>query len=104
MADLIKLTRDAEAFPDSHEATVGADELAQWEANGWAVADPLDHDGDGQKGGSKPKGKKKPDAANGLTQSEIEADLTAMGVDFDPTQSADELLALRDEARAIRDA
>lgn len=92
MTELIKLTRDAKAFPDSHEANVHPDHLDDWKANGWTV-----------EGDAKPKarGKKKPDAANGLTHAEIEADLTAIGVDFDPTQSADELLALRDEARAI---
>ena len=49
------------------------------------------------------RSKKKPPAANGLTHAEIEADLTAMGVDFDPRQSADELLALRDDTRFERE-
>lgn len=92
MTDLIKLTRDAEAFPESHEANVHPDHVDDWKANGWTV--------EGEEKKAKPRGKKKPDAANGLTHAEIEADLTAMGVDFDPRQSADELLALRDEARA----
>lgn len=57
---------------------------------------PLDHDGDGRKGGSEPD--------EGLTKAEIIADLEAMGVDYDPRSKKADLLALRDEARAIRDA
>ena len=44
------------------------------------------------------------DPAAGLTKSEISADLMAMNVDFDPKAPKAELLALRAEARAIRDA
>lgn len=39
-----------------------------------------------------------------LTRREIEADLVAMEVDFDPSMPDDHLYALRNEARAIRDA
>lgn len=101
--------------------------------------DPLDHDGDGKKGGSpKPDGSEELDAAraryadvfgkrpfhgwdvdalntkigeasveevaaNGLTRREIEADLTAMEVEFDPSEKLDDLAALRDLSREERD-
>jgi hypothetical protein len=42
-------------------------------------------------------------AANGLTRREIEADLSAMHVDFDPADALDDLAALRDLAREQRD-
>jgi hypothetical protein len=42
-------------------------------------------------------------ASNGLTRREIEADLTAMEVDFDPADKLDDLAALRDLAREERD-
>lgn len=43
-------------------------------------------------------------STDGLTKPEIIADLEAMNVDFDPRARKADLLALRDEARAIRDA
>ena len=100
--------------------------------------DPLDHDGDGKKGGSlKPDGgddldaaratysevvgkrpfhgwdvqtlnakiaeaKQNEEASNGLTRREIEADLVAMHVEFDPADKLDDLAALRDLAREER--
>lgn len=39
-----------------------------------------------------------------LTRTEIEADLTAMDIDFDPAATDDDLMAQRDAARAARDA
>lgn len=63
-------------------------------------ADPLDHDGDGKKGGSLPPD----DDDDGLTKAEIHADLEALGVEFDPRAKKADLLALRNEARAARDA
>ena len=42
-------------------------------------------------------------ASNGLTRREIEADLTAMHVEFDPADKLDDLAALRDLAREARD-
>lgn len=66
-------------------------------------ADPLDHDGDGRKGGIKAKGKAKTaqeEAGNPpLTRREIEADLTAADADFDP---AADLGALRAERDAVK--
>jgi hypothetical protein len=58
--------------------------------------DPLDHDRDGEPGGSEP--------GHGLTKSEIIADLEAMAVPYDPRAVKAELLALRNAARAERDA
>ncbi len=40
----------------------------------------------------------------GLTKAELIADLEDMGVEFDPRAKKADLQALRDEARAIRDA
>lgn len=60
-------------------------------------SDPLDHDGDGQPGGDV-------SASDGLTKAEIIADLIAMDVYHDPRDKKADLSALRDEARAIRDA
>ena len=66
-----------------------------------AVAFPArglgDWDGDGKPGGDA-------SAAEGLTKAEIIADLEGMGVEFDPRDKKADLLALRNEARAIRDA
>lgn len=67
-------------------------------------ADPLDHDGDGRKGGTKAKGKAKAaqDEEAGdppLTRREIEADLTAADADFDP---AADLGALRTKRDAVK--
>lgn len=43
-------------------------------------------------------------ASNGLTRREIEADLEGEGVEFDPRDSVEDLLALRDMAREERGA
>ena len=43
-------------------------------------------------------------ASNGLTRREIEADLEGEGVEFDPRDSVEDLLALRDMAREARGA
>jgi hypothetical protein len=71
-------------------------------------ADPLDHDGDGKKGGAKPaKAKRKGDEEAGdppLTRREIEADLVGMGEDFDPAADLADLRKQRDDARAILEA
>lgn len=55
---MIRMIRDAKQFPDSHEAFVSPDEVENFRAGGWVPADPLDHDGDGKPGGSKPRKKK----------------------------------------------
>ena len=61
--------------------------------------DPLDHDGDGRKGGSVPAG------TDDLTDEEINADIMAMpSVDFDPREPKAERLAKRNAGRAARDA
>lgn len=71
-------------------------------------ADPLDHDGDGKKGGAKPaKAKRKADEEAGnppLTRREIEADLVSMGEDFDPAADVADLRKQRDDARAVLEA
>lgn len=43
------------------------------------------------------------DTSAGLSRREINADLTALNVEFDPYGDRTELLKLRDEARAARD-
>lgn len=42
------------------------------------------------------------EASNGLTRREIEADLTAMNIDFDPRDPLEDLAALRDLEREQR--
>ena len=108
-----KLTGEARQCEnvDAREILESAPEL--YSADPVAKPDPLDHDEDGKKGGSKPR-KAKGNTVTGdgsgvalppiLTRTEIEADLTAMNVDFDPALDDAALMALRDEARAIRDA
>lgn len=43
------------------------------------------------------------DTSEGLSRREINADLTALNIEFDPYGDRTELLKLRDEARAARD-
>lgn len=52
---MIKMTRDPELYPAPHEADVHPDEVENYRAGGFSPADPLDHDGDGKKGGSRKK-------------------------------------------------
>lgn len=54
---LVRMTRHPESNPAPHECDAHPDEVANYKAGGWQVADPLDHDGDGKKGGAKPRGK-----------------------------------------------
>lgn len=86
----------AVAEGDQFEASPPADVAAKI-ADAFPAPGLGDWDGDGKPGG---------DAAGtgGLTKSEIIADLIAMNVDHDPRDKKADLLALRDEARAIRDA
>jgi hypothetical protein len=88
---------------------------------------PLDHDGDGVKGGAvaqaeavepqepvldpepatEPEGAPEPTEggeAGALTMEQLHADLEALGIAIDPALSYDELLAARDAARAERPA
>lgn len=60
----------------------------------------FDGAGDGKTGGSI----QSEDDDDGLTKAEISADLEAMGVEFDPRAKKADLLALRNDARAKRDA
>lgn len=60
----------------------------------------FDPDGDGKVGGAVVRA----EGDDGLTKSEIIADLESMQVEFDPRAKKDELLALRNEHRAQRDA
>lgn len=102
--ETIRLVRDAKEFPDSHEALVDSETIGTFLDAGWKRADPLDHDGDGKKGGSRSPKKAKAEETAGdppLTRREIEADLTAMGEDFDPTADVADLRKQRDEARAV---
>lgn len=61
---------------------------------------PLDRDGDGSPGGSRPKGQAKPGE---LTDREINADLEAMGIEPDPTIHKPTRLKQRNAARAARE-
>lgn len=88
--DLVKLVRDADAHPDSHEANVRPEDVDAWEANGWALE-------------GVPDGAVHRDDDDGLTRPEIIADLEAMQVDYDVRAKKADLLALRNEARAKRD-
>ncbi len=88
---------------------------------------PLDHDGDGVKGGAvaqpepmepqepvlDPQATPEPEVApepteggeaGALTMEQLHADLEALGISIDPDLSYDELLAARDAARAERSA
>lgn len=53
----VHMIRDPEQFPAPHSADVHPDEVANYAAGGWVRADPLDHDGNGKKGGSRPRKK-----------------------------------------------
>jgi hypothetical protein len=55
----IRMKRDRGQYPAPHEADVHPDEVANYRIGGWIPADPLDHDGDGGKGGSLPKTRRK---------------------------------------------
>ena len=105
MADvkLVRMVREPETNPAPHECDCHPGEVENFKAGGWRVADPLDHDNDGKKGGSKRKAKASQDEEAGvppLTRREIEADLTAAGVDFDPAADVADLRVQRDEAKA----
>ena len=89
--ELVKLVRDAEAHPDSHEANVRAEDVDAWKANGWTEATEAPVEAE-------------EDDGEGLTKAEIIADLEAMQVDYDVRAKKADLLALRNEARAKRDA
>lgn len=53
----VHMTRDPETNEAPHSADVHPEEVANYAAGGWVVADPLDHDGNGKKGGSRPRKK-----------------------------------------------
>lgn len=99
-ADLVHMVRDPKEFPDSNRAQVEPQDVETFRALGFEVADPLDHDQDGKKGGSLPDD----DDGEGLTKVEIIADLEALQIEFDPRAKKADLLALRNERRAKRDA
>lgn len=106
MADekLVRMVRDRDTNPAPFECDCHPSEVGNYMAGGWMVADPLDHDGDGKKGGSKRKAKASQDEEAGepaLTRREIEADLTAAGADFDP---AADVAVLREQRDAVKGA
>lgn len=53
----IKMVRDAEQYPAPHAADVHPEEVENYRLGGFVPADPLDHDGNGKKGGSRPRRK-----------------------------------------------
>lgn len=82
MTETVTMTRPAD-MPLPHVVDVHPDEVENYKAGGFVVAaDPTD----------------------GLTKAEIHADLEALGVEFDPRARKADLMALRNEARAKRDA
>jgi hypothetical protein len=109
----IAMIRDAKQFPDSHDANVHPDNVAEFEAAGWTRRDPLDHDSDGRKGGSKKKAAAPApvedtdpldipqDAAGGLTIRELHASLEGVGVEFDPAADVAVKFGQLTEAREI---
>lgn len=58
MVKLVKMVRGAE-YPEPRTADVHPDELDNYRIGGFEIADPLDHDGDGVKGGSLPRRSRK---------------------------------------------
>lgn len=96
MPETCPTVRVVAADPEAQGPFVVINESDFDEAVHTLYVDPLDHDGDGEKGGSEP--------GHGLTKAEIIADLEAMQVEYDPRAVKAELLALRNEARAARDA
>ena len=53
----VRMKRDPEIYQPPYEAYVHPDEVENWRAGGWVLADPFDHDGDGRPGGSLPRGR-----------------------------------------------
>jgi hypothetical protein len=110
----IRMVRDANEHPDSHEANVHADQVSDFEGWGWRRADALDHDGDGKKGGSKKKAKAADTAtdpldvpnedAGGLTKRELHADAEALGIEIDPLGAVADLFAQVQAAKAAKTA
>jgi len=98
MTDLIRVTKDGDVL-DVHPTCLAAHQRAGWRA---APTDPLDHDGDGRRGGSKARAPAVAAPVADLTRREIEADLEGMGVEFHPASPVQELRAQRDAARAAR--
>jgi hypothetical protein len=88
--------RVVSTHPQSQGAFVEINESDFDEAIHTLYVDPLDHDRDGERGGSEP--------GHGLTKREVIADLEAMAVPYDPRSGKADLLALRNAARAERDA
>lgn len=96
MPNTIPTVRVVSTHPPSQGAFVEINESDFDETIHTLYVDPLDHDGDGERGGSEP--------GHGLTKAEIIADLEAMAVPYDPRAVKADLLALRNAARAERDA
>lgn len=90
-------TAEPTAEATGETAADGADATEVKVAEDDEVQHPLNHDADGKPGGDAA-------AAKGLTKREIIADLIAMDVDHNPRADQSSLLALRNEARARRDA
>ena len=51
----IHMTRNPDEYPEPHSAEVHPEEVENYRTAGFLPADPLDHDGDGKKGGSRKK-------------------------------------------------
>lgn len=87
---------DVSELLDEHKANLAANPC-------FVVVDPLDHDGNGKKGGSRGRGKKAPVASTiqeDPRRAEIVAQLEGLEVEFDPNADTDALEAALDAATA----
>jgi hypothetical protein len=85
---------DVGHLPEQHKATLKSNPF-------FVEADPLDHDGDGKKGGSKGRKAKASFIATVDPQrAEIIAQLEGLGVEFDPNADTEALEAALDAATA----
>ena len=123
--ETVRLVRDHEQHPDSHEAIVEVGDVPAYVAAGWvdpaapaaadaatkpakaraAKADPAAADA----AKIDPASIDSPEQAETagdppLTRREIEADLSGMGVEFHPAAPLPELRAMRDAAKAAAQA
>ncbi len=116
--NVVAMRRDAKEFAHSHDANVHPDQVAEFEEDGWERVDPLDHDANGKKGGSRKKARaveNDPGAGElvdpldepreeigGLTIRELHADCEANGVEIDPELTAGDLLEKVKAAKAAK--
>lgn len=100
----VRMVRDAKQFPESHEANVTPEGVAEFEALGWTaeVAEKKTKAPKKAKGDDTDPLDVPNDDAGGLTLRELRADIAALGLDVDTDMSPADLLALRDLTREER--